>query len=121
MMDRIGKPPGLLRGAERLDVGEVAVDPTLPGLVRSDDDVERIKRRALGDVPTLHEALLRPAPEHLARPVELGAVTSALAEAVHKPGAPGEAPAETRMRQIASTYLELRLEVAAGLARISIG
>jgi len=123
MAERIGKPPvpGFLRGAERLDGTEATVDPALPGLVRGDDDVERLRRRALGDEPTLFDALMQPPPEHLAHPVELGAITDALGQVVHKPATADEAPAERRMRHVAGKYHDLRLEVAAGLARISIG
>src|SRR5262245_7891092 len=71
------------------------------------------------DRDALEEALTRPPAAHAAVPIDLGRITGALARAV-RPRAQ-ETPAQRRMREAAEKYLKLRLEVAAGMARISVG
>ncbi len=103
------------------DQFEVGAEPVLQLLGKQRDDVEGIRRKALGELPSLDEALLAPDPAHAQEPVDLGAVTGALQKLASRPNQPGESPIESRMRQIAARYLDLRLEIAAGMARISLG
>jgi hypothetical protein len=99
--------------------GAGAAEKSVALLAQADDGVDAAARAARAT--TLDEALLKPAAEHAARAIELGAVTAALHRVVKRPARANESPAESRMRQIVEKYLELRLEVAAGIARISVG
>src|SRR5687767_7257136 len=70
---------------------------------------------------TIEEIWREPPAAHRARAVDFGVATEALARLAARASRPGEPPAEARMREVVERYLALRLEVAAGVARISIG
>lgn len=121
MANRISGPRAKLSplGVDGADQVEVGIEPAVPGTQR--DDAEAIRRKALGELPSLDEALLSPDPAHTQEPVDLGTITEALQTLASRSAQPGESPIESRMREIAARYLDLRLEIAAGMARISLG
>ena len=77
--------------------------------------------RAPETSPTIDEIWREPPAAHRARAVEFGVATEALARVAARAPRPGEPPAEAAMREVVERYLALRLEVAEGVARISIG
>jgi hypothetical protein len=110
--------PGL-EGAVELDVVEST------GMFAEVDALDAMGATAVappGDGGgTVDAAWREPPPAHRARPIDFGAITGALARVAGRSPSVGEAPAEARMREIAARYLALRLEVAEGVARITIG
>lgn len=101
-------------GMEAADVAEAA-------LAAAVEDAGELARAAEEEARELEELLLAARPEARAATIDLGAVTAALQRVVRRAPAPGASPAEGRLREVAARYLDLRLEVAAGMARITIG
>lgn len=125
MTERIGwRPVGGAPDEGWVVEDEARVEAGVAELLwRAADEVEAAggAGEAGGAGRSLEDELLAPSPEHAARPVDLGAVTEALRRVVAREPSLDEPAAEARMRKVAARYLELRLSVAAGVARISVG
>jgi hypothetical protein len=110
-----------LRGASAAGVALVDDGPDAVESAKTFAEVDAAEAARAERPAAWDELLTAPPPGHAARAVAIGAITEALARVARRPPRPGESPAEARMREVAGRYLELRLLVAAGAARIAIG
>jgi hypothetical protein len=73
--------------------------------------------RLTGGGRTVDDAVAAPSPEHVARALEAGRASLALARVVRRGARPGESAQEQRMRALVAHLLELRHEAAAGMGK----
>jgi len=108
-----GLDPSSLWGLDAADEAE--------GLAESASATAEVLAHLEGRPRTVDEALAAPSPEHVARALDPGRVSEALARVVRRGARPGESVQEARLRALVGRLLELRHEASAGIGKVSVG